>query len=1223
MRNSDGTLNGDLNDGLPALTSGSIARYDSSSLDENQTTYDLLPVVINRPPSIIASITETSTPKIKPYSTANATGEYMHIFPDESVKINLGASITLKLEAEQPSIFNIENGIPKIIPSKVGLVYVWKKDGNIITSYTIESLQSTTTVDNGVLDFINIQPEHAGTYTCEVSNDIGTTVSEPITIEILNLDFDSFFYKNLVQNPYGKNGTDNWESTTSDLLTKPFSETPSQEFTRPTAMNLFGYTPDMLHPRPYQIDTGVIKGFDMTKDLLKGGTFFTRTRYKFDKKGGTHLVRAYQDIDLSDIEWLIKGGVYGVEGVRAVFSCYIGNALDAFIPTDDLIDPTKRINSKSYLSTYPRISVENFLNSGPSYGCSGKVYVTVEEYDNETRLASRVIDAESGGIKLKTDRVLLNDPWNKRIGKYWTAKYYRKDQNGRDKYGLGFESNGDGTDMVLFTADELLPDMERRYTYGQYVEFNKVVFDKLNPNTTKIRITMHFETGDGRIFETYKPTLESSDEPYEFIGWQRPYKKHTFGLAEPNDWTGAIVERIRKLPKNKGKEDLEIIPTSPDPRGMVTALNLTLIPILTQDNNTTEYYTNQTLNLNDTPVATIPSGLQAGRGYDPYGTSTRRLNINFKFNVEPTCNISNDDVITQQCTLEFGFTQTDPKTQQSSSYPLDMQTLYPFGDNAIMYIEGVTTPLKQGQELTAQERTSLNTYVGTKYAKKAPNQTAADDLNNNLNGFGWVVNNNDQTRISEPTNDTPSRWSRKARFQLNFALPSSSAQQTFLGSVDNSPMNVALQSYFLNLDFTSGSKVTLSRPSDLYPGRGSASFELSHSITPLGKLICQIPNKILSGYHDRGGMEYVAVTNQYQAGETYPISASGDLIQCVAALHRNVGDYLKPNNLAARNYYNSLGAKIVEPLTRDLAYLQSTSSVDTLYYKWDYYQVPTVGMTPPSPSIIGVSNIQAVKTTTRPDQVFYVYVQPPTLGSSNMFSTIVETGTIPTSSLNYLTVTRSFGQPSDPIMYWIYPSAYTLNPQLSMYYTGNTNPPPIAKVLSQVTSSALLGSNLYVWVNNLGSIIESSTPPNANQIYNEYLTISIPITTFGYGNYTYSGSFDFAAIAAFSQSLATYIQDKTKPTSRSVYKNISKDYKGIITVMVKDVRANCTVVPTNLAEISQAQFDTNKRPSLYGIKPVDPGVFNDGVGSPSYGTDDAGDWSITYKPIDDSYSKIL
>lgn len=1245
MRNSDGTLNGDLNDNLPALISGSMARYASSSLDENQTTYDLLPVVINRPPSIIASITETSTPSIKPYSTADASGNHMYIFPDDTVKVNLGTTITLKLEAEQPNIFNVENGIPTIIPSSAGLSYVWKKDGNIITSYIIESLQSELKITNNTLEFINIQPEHAGAYTCEVSNDIATTISETITLEILNLDFDSYFYKNLVQNPYGKSGTDNWESSTSDLITRPFSQTPSQEFARPTAINLFGYTPDMLNPRPYQIDTGVIKGFDMTKDLLKGGAFFTRTRYTYTKKGGTFLIRAYQDIDLTEIEWLIKGGVFGVEGVRAAFSCYIGNALDAFIPTDDLVDPSKRINNKSYLSQYPRISVENFLNSGPANGVSGNVYVTVEEYDNETRLASRILNSD-GSTTLKTDRILLYDPWTKRSYSYWNRKYYTKDASGRDKYNLGFESRGDGVDSLLFIADELMPDIERRYTYGQYVEFNKVMIDRLHPNTTKVRVTMHFETNDGRLFNNYKPDYELTDEPFEFHGYERPFKKHTFDRSFPDGWENAITTLLRRLDKNKNRDRIEFEPPANDPRAMVTALNLTLIPILTQNNATTDYYTSQMLSLNDTPASTTPSGLQPGRSYDPYGTSTRRLLVQFRFNVDASSYIDSDDIIRQQCTLEFELRQKYPLETGSAVYPINESTLYPFQKNSRMAIESVSLPLNKSQ--ADSEKSDLLVYIRERFLYRKPAGDPlvilpANKLNDNVNGLGWILNVPAQERLTEPSNDTPTNWQSKARFELNFALPSSSAiyDQTRLEgpSVNAGPGYPSgvpyylLQSYYLDIDFSSpsGSKVKLSRPTDLFPGDGNAAFEVSHSLTGTGRLICQIPSSLITGSYKKGGMQYEPNIPNGQPISSYNINVNSNPIQSIRALYKNIGDYLKPNQINAKAFYNSLGAQIVAPLNRDLAYLQQIGSGSAvgvpppiLYYRWDYSGQATVGMLPPPTNSLSiyVTNVTAVSSSIVSEQVFYVYVQPGVIGSS-LLATVVETPILPSGSLDYLTVSRSFGQPSDPIMYWIYPSAYSSYPQLSRYYTGNTNPLPISKTLSQVSSSAKVGPNLYVWVNNYNNIIESSTPPTTTAIYNDYLIIPIPNTTSGYGDYKYSGSFDYDTILVFSQSLATYIEDKTKPTDETIYKNINEAYISEMSIKIGDVTANCTIVPTNLQEIAKAQFSDGRRPSLYGVKPVDPSVINDGVGSPSYGTDDSGDWTVTYLPIDDSYTKDI
>lgn len=1255
MRNSDGTLNGDLNDNLPALTSGSMARYASSSLDENQTTYDLLPVVINRPPSIVSSITDTSIPSIKPYSTADASGDHMYIFPDDSVKINLGATITLKLEAEQPSVFNVENGIPKIIPSKVGLNYVWKKDGNILTSYDIESLQSELRITNNMLEFVNIQPEHAGTYTCEVSNDIGTVISEPVTLEILNLDFDSYFYKNLVQNPYGKSGTDNWESSTSDLISKPFSDTPSQEFAKPTALNIFGYTPDMLHPRPYQIDAGIIKGFDMTRDLLKGGTYFTRTRYKYTKKGGVHLIRAYQDIDLTDIEWLVKGGVFGVEGVRAAFSCYIGNALDTFFPTEELVDPTKRLNAKNYLSRYPRISVENFLNSGPSTGQPGYVYVTLEEYDNETRLASRVLNSD-GSTTLRTDRILLYDPWTKRTYNYWNRKYYTKDANGRDKYSLGFESNGNFTDSILFIADELMPDIERRYTYGQYVEFNKVLIDRLHPNTTKIRITMHFETNDGRLFSSFKEEYEESDEPFEFHGWAKPYKRHTFNQSEtPPDYTGFISYRIEALAKNKNKPRIEREPPAMDPRAMVTAFNLTLIPILTQNNATTEYYTNQMLSLNDTPASATPSGLEAGRGYDPYGLSTRRLLVEFKFNADARCFLDNDAVIRQQCGLDFVLHQVYPQQTSSVKYPIDSSTLYPFPKNSVMAIEAVTLPLTQ--PAVNKEKTDIKAYIRERFLYKKPKSSntvmqPATWLGDNSNGGGWIIR--EQGRLSEPTNDTEARWKSKARFQLNFALPLTSGiyDQTQLDG-PSTPAGAdypagypyyGLQSYFLEIDFTnasepdpsgrgvSGSKVTISRPDNLFPGKGTVSFDVSHSTDVYGALRCQIPNSMLTSKISKGGMQYEPTGPNSQPINNYVVAVRSDLIQSVKAIHKNVGDYLQPNQINAKTYFNALGAQIVAPINRDLAYLQQVGSgsvtstgapLPVLYYKWLNYQEDRVGLTaPPSNSYgaydFGITTPTPVRVTSRSEQVFYVYVQK---NNTSGITKIIETDTIPTGSINYLTISRSFGQPSDPVIYWKYPDTIGQFNNITSYYTGNTNPPPVGVKLSQISGSAKTGDNIYVWRGFAGTIVESATPPANNSLYNDLLVIPMPVTSTGYGSYVYSGSFDYAELLIFSQSLGNFIQDKTKEPNKNAFRTINAAYNIDLKIKIGDIAINCTKVPANIQEIGTTQFSLLRRPSLYAVKPIDPSVYNDGVGSPSYGTDANGDWSITYLPIDDSYTK--
>jgi hypothetical protein len=664
-RFENGSLIGDLNDNISAQTSGSLVDYQLSDTNENETQYDLLPTIINKPPEIVTSILDASTPPIESSALADASGRYMYMFPDGTVKVNISANITLRIEAEQPHILNVENGILKIIPPKQGLTYVWRKDGLTVNSDQIEDLHSILTVSENAITFQNIQPEHAGTYTCEIINDIGSTISEPITLEILNPDVDSFFYRNLIKNPYGENGTDEWNSNNDDLTTKILSKTPSEEFMRPHRGDLFGYTVDMMHPRPYQIDSGVIRDLDMTKDLLKqNASYFTRTRYKYEKVGGSFLVRAYQDIDLADLEPVIKGSVYGISGVRAFFSCYIGNGISNYIPVRELVDPAKRQGILDYVQVRPRLSLENFLNSGPANSLDESVYVTIEEFSNETRLPSLLLN-EDGTVRSQANRVLIRDPWSSRLGKYWGRKFYTQ-----DRYQLGETSPGDVRDQILFVGTELYPDHERRYNYGQYIEFHKAIFERLNPNTNKVRITMNFETKDARIFDNWLEAHENTEEVREFTQYELPNQKHRFFKPVLKNSGDTIVNMIRNLPINKEKLLDKTIPAAEPPRGLVTALNFSLVPILTQQPETTKHFTVSTLKTNDTVASTVGTGLGAGRAYDPFNVLTKRWQLTFKHYSDTSPRLNNDYKIVTEDRIEVQIDVVEPNPRR----PLEQQT---------------------------------------------------------------------------------------------------------------------------------------------------------------------------------------------------------------------------------------------------------------------------------------------------------------------------------------------------------------------------------------------------------------------------------------------------------------------------------------------------------------------------------------------------------------------
>jgi len=998
MRNPDGTLNGDLNDNIPAYVSGTIGRIGLSTTNENETVYDLLPVFVNKPPIIVNPITEASTPPIKPYATANATGEAMYLFPDGSVKVKLGATFTFRLQAQQPSIFNVENGIPTMLPPNQGLTYVWRKDGNVITSYTNDPLRSVLTVNNNELTFTNIQPEHAGSYVCEVQNDIGSTTSETINLEILNLDFDEYFYKNLVKNPYGKNGTEDWETSSEDFITKQLSDTPSQDFKRPNRVDIFGYTPDMMYPRPYQIDYGVLRGFDMTDALVSNrGSYFTTNRFKFLQKGGVPLVRAYQDIDLADIESLIKGGVFGVEGVRAIFSCYIGNALSDFNPVQELATISERTNPLNYSMRDPRVSVENTLKAGSPGFPIQLVKVYVEEFDNDTRLSSTLLNNNT--TRFYSERVSINDPWYGNgydtIWKWYSSSYKAypdttlppnvnvQTKYPTDVYGVG-PSKGNFLDMVLMRARELSPDRTQTYTYGQHVKFNKLVFERLNPKTTKVRITMDFICENGRLFETWKEAFDSSDEVFEIAQWTFPWKRGTWGTTYDFDPSTArpTVQILKEQDRRSNGTDFkQFLKSAEDPRGMVTAINFALLPVLTQDPNVTIQQTNNTLVQNDTSASFVPDVLGAfGRPFDPLGVTTSKLKVYFKF--KSGAEVNDYGLIEDVDQLSVNFDYMLPSNVVVNSIPATTDGLFPFQNRSTVYLDGIDSivePTDLGVKL------AIRRYAKYRYIKmynengeinniKTDYSSPYAESTQQLKSLGYLVDTG-SVWIPSSNMEVPAEWNGKTRFYAAFALPESG-----VGRVNTQLLNTsytdypdytntytsefafshsfAMIGYYLDFDFSDqyNTKVYLMQSgSALYPPAKSSSptsaynlpvsYSLEHSIDN-GVLVCKLPTSLISSSMAVGGMGYKTIkdvlertqlgtgiipqpdmsgTGEDGTGEAV-VGYSNHPLECTTFLRANLKPWSFTPDIRTNFYYKTRIEQILQPIDDRISQLQQITT---------------------------------------------------------------------------------------------------------------------------------------------------------------------------------------------------------------------------------------------------------------------------------------------------------
>lgn len=601
MRDNRGNLIGDLSDNIDAKTSGSIVRFLTSSIDENATVYDLLPVIINKPPIITADISEASFPPIKPYTAIDYLRPrkiYMYKTGEQALRVVLGTTINLSVKASQPKILNVENGVPKLIASNVGLTYSWEKDNVRIFSETLPRFNSKTTIKDNTIVIANVQPVHEGSYVCKISNDAGTVYSETIDLEVFNPNNDTAFYTNLIQNPYGADGLDNWETVSNELITKPLKEgTQTTTLIEPNlAYNQFGYTVDFFHPRPYQISsTTPARKADLSKNLSNtGGFYFTRDKFKYLKKGGLCVAKAYQDIDITGLESFVKGGIYGVSGVRAVFGCYLGNGL-SFLPTTPLISPLNSANANLYNMSQPRVGYENFSLAGPSWGPDAFVYVTIEEFQNSKRIPSEYID-EFGNRTTSKDPIMVLDPWATMMNKH---------------RGKSFGLYKDSRATTLHAARDLYPDIRYRPANGQYAGFNRVVIPQLNPKTTKIRITMVFETEMITLQDLNKEVLDTSDEIYKTVSWQGPAIVGSLDVDSTS-----IMSYIKKLPTsyetgsggNIVQKPLNTIaPFYGEPRIMATGFNLVLLPVYSDRQQVTEKETNGLFNINNIPASTIIS----------------------------------------------------------------------------------------------------------------------------------------------------------------------------------------------------------------------------------------------------------------------------------------------------------------------------------------------------------------------------------------------------------------------------------------------------------------------------------------------------------------------------------------------------------------------------------------------------------------------------------------
>ena len=604
---------------VPALNTG---------LNENQTVYDLMPTIINQIPIVTQTIIEGSIPPIRQSSTADATGDYMYQFPDGTVRVHQKTTITLRVQAQQPDALNVENGKLVIKPVDAELTYAWTYNGEVVGGQSQPALGFTMTVNKNELTLANVDPVAAGTYNCTVSNDIGTTDAGTITLEVYNSSIDSYFFGNLIENGDALDQTTGWNTVNGGLVAKTFSEpNPAQKNieTNPLSSDDFTWTAEMLVPAPDSLTYGELLkppsavGQGNANQLYLPN-YFSRDSFKYLVKGGVPIIKAYQDIDLTgEIQSYINGSIYGIEGVRGVFCCYLGNAISQYEVNREVILPGDRTSPVAYYPGAPRLSVENFSKAGPGF-VQERAYVTLEEFQNNQPLQSRIL-TRSGGTETITKGIpTITDPWSVELKNHMGKVYY---QGGKNYADPDLPSLGDKRDAHLFAADALTPDYSERYTYGQYGEFTKLLIERLDPRTNKIRITINIEAYDLGIMlrERGSENNPLSDEGlWELLPWMGTWPSRSFasrnddGLPSPNSaWSlisgqpGNILER--KIPR-----------IGLYPRSLVTGLTFAMVPIYKYDRSSTDSQVNSMLSQTRFTVFSVDSPIDTK--LPPYNAAT-------------------------------------------------------------------------------------------------------------------------------------------------------------------------------------------------------------------------------------------------------------------------------------------------------------------------------------------------------------------------------------------------------------------------------------------------------------------------------------------------------------------------------------------------------------------------------------------------------------------------
>ena len=126
----------------------------------------------------------------------------------------------------------------------------------------------------------------------------------------------------------------------------------------------------------------------------------------------------------------------------------------------------------------------------------------------------------------------------------------------------------------------LYKNEEEYYNYGQVVTHNEIVFEKLNPLTNKIKITLLSELGGVRFLED-APEIVPREKMLENVSWERTV---TRGSMQKGDF---ILSEFNRLPEYADKPPAQCLLEASVPKAGATGFVLALHPITSNNALTT------------------------------------------------------------------------------------------------------------------------------------------------------------------------------------------------------------------------------------------------------------------------------------------------------------------------------------------------------------------------------------------------------------------------------------------------------------------------------------------------------------------------------------------------------------------------------------------------------------------------------------------------------------